>query len=128
MKALTVVPLEAKTDVVIECAGVPALVLDAMSIVGTGGVVCLTGVSSGGRTIDIDDGQLHRSMVLQNIAVVGSVNADRRRYEGAADALAAANPSWLEKLVTRQIPLDRRPEALQRQPDDVEVVIAVHAL
>ena len=35
-------------DVIIECTGVASLVFDAMSHVGTGRVVCLTGVSSGG--------------------------------------------------------------------------------
>ncbi len=114
-------------DVVIECTGVPALVFDAMSHVGTGGVVCLTGVSSGGHTIDIDEGELNRSMVLENIAVVGSVNANRRHYEGAARALAEADRSWLERLVTRRVPLQDWPDALERQPDDVKVVIEVNS-
>ena len=36
--------------------------------------------------------QLNRTMVLDNEAVVGSVNANRRHYQAAADALAAADP------------------------------------
>lgn len=113
-------------DVVIECTGVPRLVFDAMTNVGAGGVVCLTGVSSGGHTIDVDEGLLNRSMVLENVAVVGSVNANRRHYEAAAEALASADRPWLERLVTRRIPLERWPEALERQPDDVKVVIEVN--
>jgi hypothetical protein len=35
-----------------------------MEHVGVGGVVCLTGVSSGGHLIDVDQGTLNRSMVL----------------------------------------------------------------
>ncbi|HXP33581.1 MAG TPA: glucose 1-dehydrogenase [Acidimicrobiales bacterium] len=115
-------------DVVIECTGVPALVFDAMTNVGTGGVVCLTGVSSGGHVIDVDEGLLNRSMVLENVAVVGSVNANRRHYEAAADALAKADRTWLERLVTRRVPLDRWEDALRRQPDDVKVVIEVNAV
>ena len=65
-------------------------------------------------------------MVLENVAVVGSVNANRRHYESAADALAEADRSWLERLVTRRVPLQSWPEALQRQPDDVKVVIEVN--
>jgi glucose 1-dehydrogenase len=114
-------------DVVIECTGVASLVFDAMTNVGTGGVVCLTGVSSGGHTIDVDEGQLNRSMVLENVAVVGSVNANRRHYEAAAGALARAERPWLEGLVTRRVPLEGWQEALERQPDDVKVVIEVHA-
>jgi threonine dehydrogenase-like Zn-dependent dehydrogenase len=113
-------------DVVIECTGVASLVLDAMTHVGTGGVVCLTGVSSGGHTITVDEGALNRSMVLENVVVVGSVNANRRHYEAAAAALAKADRAWLARLVNRRVPLAQWQEALERQPDDVKVIIAVN--
>jgi threonine dehydrogenase-like Zn-dependent dehydrogenase len=96
-----------------------------MEHVGPGGVVCLTGVSSGGRTLDIDAGTLNRSMVLENEAVVGSVNANRRHYEAGAKALATAERSWLERLITRRVPLAQWSSALDRQPDDVKVVVEV---
>jgi len=112
-------------DAVIECTGVSSLVLDAMEHVGPGGVVCLTGVSSGGRTIDVDEGSLNRSMVLSNEAVVGSVNANRRHYEAGAEALARADRGWLERVVSRRVPLDRWEQALERRPDDVKVVVEV---
>ena len=41
---------------------------------------CLTGVSSRGRTIRVDAGELNRDIVLENDAVVGSVNANLRHY------------------------------------------------
>jgi threonine dehydrogenase-like Zn-dependent dehydrogenase len=113
-------------DVIIECTGVASLVLDAMSHVGTGGVVCLTGVSSGGHTIEVDEGALNRSMVLENVAVVGSVNANRRHYEAAAEALAKADRAWLDRLVNRKVPMEQWQQALSRQPDDVKVVIEVN--
>jgi len=113
-------------DVVIECTGVASLVLDAMTHVGIGGVVCLTGVSSGGHTLNLDEGALNRSMVLENVAVVGSVNANRRHYEAAAVALAAADPAWLARLVNRRVPLAQWQEAVQRGPDDVKVIITVN--
>ena len=97
-------------DVIIECTGVPSLVFDAMSNVGNGGVVCLTGVSSGGHTIDVDEGLLNRNMVLENVAVVGSVNANRRHYEAAADALAKADHAWLARLITAHGPARRLAE------------------
>jgi len=113
-------------DVILECTGVASLVFDAMSHVGTGGVVCLTGVSSSGHVIDIDEGALNRSMVLENVAVVGSVNANRRHYEAAAEALAKADPKWLARVVSRRVPLARWAEALTRSPDDVKVIIEVN--
>ena len=56
---------------------------------------------------------------------VGSVNANRRHYEAAAGALAKADGAWLAELVSRRVPLDSWPDALDRQPDDVKVVIEV---
>jgi threonine dehydrogenase-like Zn-dependent dehydrogenase len=113
-------------DVIIECTGVSSLVLDAMSHVGIGGVVCLTGVSSGGHTISVDEGALNRSMVLENVAVVGSVNANKRHYEAAATALAKADRSWLTRVVSRKVPLEQWQQALNRQADDVKVIIEVN--
>jgi threonine dehydrogenase-like Zn-dependent dehydrogenase len=113
-------------DVIVECTGVASLVLDAMSHVGIGGVVCLTGVSSGGHVIEVDEGAFNRSMVLENVAVVGSVNANRRHYEAAAEALAKADPTWLARVVSRRVPLENWQDALNRNPDDVKVIIEVN--
>jgi threonine dehydrogenase-like Zn-dependent dehydrogenase len=112
-------------DAIIECTGVGSLVFDAIEHVGPGGVVCLTGVSSGGRPIDVDAGSLNRSMVLENESVVGSVNANRRHYEAGAAALAKADRAWLERLITRRVPLGEWSKALEREPDDVKVVVEV---
>jgi hypothetical protein len=53
----------------------------------------------------------------------GPVNANRRHYEAAAGALAKADHSWLQGLVSRRVPLDQWQSALTRQPDDVKVVV-----
>jgi threonine dehydrogenase-like Zn-dependent dehydrogenase len=112
-------------DVIIECTGVSSVILDAMTNVGVGGVMCLTGVSTGGHEISFDEGALNRNMVLENVAVVGSVNANRRHYEAAAAALAAADRDWLARLITRRVPLEKWADALTRSDDDVKVVIEV---
>jgi threonine dehydrogenase-like Zn-dependent dehydrogenase len=66
-------------------------------------------------------------MVLQNDVVFGSVNANRRHYEQAAAALARADASWLERLVTRRVPLAEFRDALEHRDDDVKVVLDVEA-
>ncbi len=108
-------------DIVIECTGVAQLVLDAMCHNAPDGIVCLTGVSSGGRMFDVDAGLLNRDMVLQNDVVFGSVNANRRHYEAGAAALAQADRTWLSRLITRAVPLDqwqRRVRAPTRRRQD----------
>lgn len=112
-----------RADIVVECTGVPQLVFDAMQCTAPNGIVCLTGVSSGGRELKVDVGALNRSMVLQNDVVFGSVNANRRHYEEAAEALARAPRSWLERLITRREPLEQWQAALQKSSHDVKTII-----
>ena len=112
-----------RPDVVIEATGVPHLVLGAMSGTAAYGITVLTGVSSGGRTVPVDPGALNRAIVLENDVVVGSVNANRRHYDQAAHALAEADVAWLERLVSRRVPLASYADAFTPEPDDVKVVI-----
>jgi threonine dehydrogenase-like Zn-dependent dehydrogenase len=114
-------------DVAIECTGVGQLVYDVMLRTAAGALVCLTGISSGGREIPVDAAMLNRSMVLENDVVFGSVNANRRHYEQGALALAQADRSWLQRLITRQVPLDHWSEALERRSGDVKTVITFDA-
>ncbi|MDQ6727929.1 MAG: glucose 1-dehydrogenase [Actinomycetota bacterium] len=114
----------AGADVVIECTGVAQLVLDAMAHTAPDGIVCLTGVSSGGRDFNVDAGLLNRNMVLGNDVVFGSVNANRRHYELGAAALAKADAGWLSRLITRRAALDAWGSAYVRQPDDVKTVLS----
>jgi len=118
-----VAALAKDAEVAIECTGAGKLVLDLMEQTRPGGVVCLTGVSSGGRTLEVDAGLLNRTMVLENDVVFGSVNANRRHYELAAEALAAADRDWLAGLITRRVPLADFADAVAKRDDDVKVVI-----
>jgi threonine dehydrogenase-like Zn-dependent dehydrogenase len=115
--------LAAAADVVVECTGVGQLVFDVLQATPPGCVTCLTGISSGSRAIRADFGSLNKSMVLENDVVFGSVNANRRHYEQAADALAKADPAWLARVVNRRVGLDDWKGALARRPDDVKPVI-----
>ncbi|MEU4744217.1 glucose 1-dehydrogenase [Actinosynnema sp. NPDC023658] len=114
-----------RPDVVIEATGVGSLVFSAMRNTAPFGVVCLTGISSGGRTVEADVGGANREMVLENDVVVGSVNANLRHYRQAAEALAAADLDWLEGLISRRVPLERFADAFTARPDDVKVVITL---
>ncbi len=110
-------------DVIVECTGVGQVIADSVRIISPGGVVCFTGVGSGGRTIGMATADVAANMVLRNLVVVGSVNANKRHWYKAGEALARAERAWLSRLVTRR----ERPEdftrALARTADDVKVVI-----
>lgn len=110
-------------DIVLECTGAPSVVLDVIEHNAASGVVCLTGVSSGGRELPVDAGAVNRRLVLENDVVFGSVNANRSHYDAAADALSAADPAWLSGLITRRVPLGSWIDGLRHQADDVKVVV-----
>jgi len=112
-------------DVIVETTGAGPLVIGAMTHTSAYGVVCLTGVSSPGRRIEVDAGDVNRDIVLQNDVVFGSVNAGRQHYLDAASALLAADHDWLARLVSRRVPLASFRDALHGQDDDVKVVLAL---
>jgi glucose 1-dehydrogenase len=114
---------DGEPDVVVECTGAGPLVFDLLLHTAPGAVVCLTGISAIGRTVRIDPGQINRELVLENAAVFGSVNANLRHFQVAAEALAAADTGWLERLITRRVPLDRAVEAFTPEKDDVKAVV-----
>jgi threonine dehydrogenase-like Zn-dependent dehydrogenase len=110
-------------DIVIECTGAAPVILDAISRSAASGIVCLAGISTGRHQVPVNVDALNRTMVLENDVVFGSVNANRRHYQMAADALAAADPNWLSRLISRRVPVERWPEAFRRQANDVKVVL-----
>jgi len=110
-------------DVIIECTGVGQVVSDAIRGIGAGGVVCLTGVGAGGSTTGPAVADVAAAAVLKNTVVVGSVNANKRHWYRAGEVLARADPAWLARLITRREPPESFMRALQRQPDDIKVVV-----
>ncbi len=114
-----------QADVLVECTGVPSVVVDTITCGAQDAITCLTGVSTPGASVPLDIGGINRNAVLHNDVVFGSVNANRRHYEQAAAALAAADPAWLARLITRRVPIEQFTDAFARRPDDVKVVLTL---
>ena len=109
-------------DVVIECTGAPAVISAVLSHVAPDGVICLAGVG-GSHRADFNMGLFNRNMVLNNGTVFGTVNANLRHYQLAATSLAGADRAWLQRLITRRVPLARFADAFEHRKDDIKVVI-----
>lgn len=114
----------AQADIVIECTGAAEVIREALSCSAPGGIACLTGHSLSDQKHEIDLAELNNTLVLRNSVIFGTVNANRRHYELAAASLARADRGWLERLITRRVPLEKWSEALERQDDDVKVVLS----
>jgi glucose 1-dehydrogenase len=112
-----------RPDIIVECTGAVSIVLAALEVTSPVGIVCLAGLSTGQRKVTIDSEVLGRTMVLENDVVFGTVNANRRHYAMAADALAAADQDWLRMVITRRVPLSAWREAFERRSEDVKTVI-----
>ena len=116
-------PDELMPDVIMECTGAVPVILDAVSRSAPSGIVCLAGISTGKHRIGIDLGTLNRTMVLENDAIFGSVNANRSHYELAADVLSKADKSWLSGLISRRVSPDDWQDAFEREDSDVKVIL-----
>ena len=96
---------------------------NAVKKIKSAGILCLAGVSSQEQNVTLDLGELNRRLVLENSVIFGSVNANRRHYDLAHDALVQADRGWLNKLITRRVPLSNWSDALKREPNDIKAII-----
>ena len=110
-------------DIIIECTGVGQVIADSIGNVGSSGIVCLTGVGRGGAAAGAAIADVAAAAVLKNNVVVGSVNANKRHWYKAGEALARADRKWLEGLITRRETPENFQQALDRNPDDIKVIV-----
>ena len=93
-------------DLIFEATGVGSLVFEAMNILGKNGVLVLSGVSGGGRSLEVPADKINLGFVLGNKVVVGTVNANREYFEMGVKDHAQAQlqwPGWAAKLLTHPI-------------------------
>jgi threonine dehydrogenase-like Zn-dependent dehydrogenase len=94
-------------DLIFEATGVSSVVFEGMEALGPNGVLVLTGISGGNRTVEVPGDRILLGFVLGNKVAVGSVNANRVYFErGVLDfALAQSQyPGWLEQMLTHPVP------------------------
>lgn len=115
-------------DAVYEAAGVAALAVDAISVLGPNGVLLLTGVPGPEPPRDEDVSAIMRRLVLGNRVVAGTVNAGRSAYKSAAASLLELHRRWpepLREMITGRHALEEAPGLLTRHGDGIKEVVAV---
>ncbi len=93
-------------DIIFEATGYSPIVFEAMEVLEKNGVLILSSVTGGGRSITIPADNINLGFVLGNKVVVGTVNANREHYQMAVKDLAQCEflwPGWLAKLLTHRI-------------------------
>jgi threonine dehydrogenase-like Zn-dependent dehydrogenase len=119
----SVSPPKEDFGVIIECTGAPAVIKQVLAAQTPNRIVCLAGLSATQSEVSVDVAAFNQSMVLGNGVVFGTVNANRRHYEAAAAALARAERSWLDRLITRKVTINRWKDAYEKRPGDVKTVM-----
>lgn len=114
-------------EVLVEATGVASLEFDLIDALGRNGVYVLTGIPGGSRPVDIPGADLIRRLVLENLALVGSVNASRGHFEMAVGDLGYAMLRWgslLKTLITHRHDCSDFAAAFAAHPaDEIKSVI-----
>jgi len=115
-KRLTELGLEiGGPDLIMEAAGSPELILDAVKALGVNGVLCVRGIDADRRTLEVDSTLFTEDLVLYNKSIIGSTNAGPPDWpQGVRDleAIAQRWPDALSQIVGLSVPPDRFAEAL----------------
>ncbi|MCA1728609.1 MAG: glucose 1-dehydrogenase [Actinobacteria bacterium] len=93
-------------DVIFEATGASSVAFEGMEALGRNGVLVLTGVSGGDRTLEVPGDRILLGFVLGNKVAVGTVNANRTHFERGVQDMALAEaryPGWLERLLTHPV-------------------------
>lgn len=94
-------------DLVFEATGYSPIVFEAMQTLNENGILILSSVTGGDRTVDgVPSDLINQEFVLGNRVMVGTVNANREHFEmGVRDiALAEAMyPGWLSRMMTHRV-------------------------
>ena len=101
-------------DVVVEAAGDAQVMLDTLAVLRRNGVAVLLGVDGRAREVSIDGRILGVDAILQNRALLGSVNAHASDWVAAVDLLDRARQRWpdaVDAFIGLRVPVDRFDEA-----------------
>jgi threonine dehydrogenase-like Zn-dependent dehydrogenase len=119
-------------DLIVEATGFSPIVFEAMRLLlGKNGVLVLSSVTGGSRTVEVPSDAINLDFVLGNKVMVGTVNANREHFEAGVRDLAIAEaqfPGWLQRLLTHPVHgLEAFPKALELlgAPGVIKVVVEV---
>ena len=93
-------------DLIFEATGFSPIVFDAMQSLAKNGVLVLSSVTGGNRTIEVPSDKINLDFVLGNKVMVGTVNANREYFESGVKDLSAAvleYGDWLSRLLTHPV-------------------------
>jgi len=116
-----------RMDLVVEATGYARHAVETIDALAPNGVGALLGIPSDWE-FTVDGGRLHREFVLENKALVGSVNSHVPHFEAAIETLAAY-PEWFtDAIVTDVAPPEDVESAFETDEDTIKSVVEFDAL
>ena len=115
-------------DVVYEATGASGFAFEVIRHLGPNAVFIFTGVPGRKGPIEVNTDDIMRDMVLNNQAIVGSVNAPPHCFEAAINHLGVFLSRWpdaVRGLITRRFPIEQALEPLSSGAGGVKNVIAI---
>ena len=109
-------------DLVYEATGHARHAFESVEALAPNGVAALLGVPGSWR-FEIDGGRLHEEFVLNNKAMVGSVNSGPRHFRTAADTLADLPEAALTDFVTRVVDYREFGDAFEAADDIIKTAV-----
>ena len=110
----------------IEATGTSAVAFECLRLVGANGAVILTSVTGAKRSTLLPADLINQNLVLDNVLVLGTVNAKSDDFrQGIADLAEAEGrwPGFLGALITRRVSLADAARALSHDPSQIKTVV-----
>jgi len=114
-------------DLVYEAVGDSEVAFDVLQVLGTNGIFVFTGIPAPETRLEIESDILMRRIVLENLAIVGTVNADRQAFEDAIADLAEFKKRWPETIkgvISGRFSVDDHEKLLVGKSQGIKNVIA----
>lgn len=108
-------------DLILECSGASACMIEGMDILGVNGVMVLLGSPGSRKSLSVPADKLSSSMVGGNKVVVGSINAGHEDFEHAVTRLDRFEELWpglTARMITDRLPFGTEPGQIAAKTDD----------
>jgi threonine dehydrogenase-like Zn-dependent dehydrogenase len=93
-------------DVIFEATGSSRVAFQSMEVLSKNGILILTSITGGRKSIEIPADEINLRFVLDNKVMFGTVNANREHFEMGVKDFAHAeseHPGWLRRLLTNPL-------------------------
>lgn len=114
-------------DLIYEATGYAKHAFESIDALAPAGVAALLGVPNS-WTFEVDGGRLHQELVMQNKALVGSVNSGRRHFESAVETLGELPSSFLEAYVTTVAHYESFEDAFETTNETIKTAVEFDSL